>query len=747
MSDPQQSEWARRLEVSAGQAPASAELRLQQAIERLIAASPDEVLEAAKQSPEEFAKLLSSGSLSQALLRQFIESKRLQDAAELVRILAGCNHRWETELLIRLARGLLKDGILDQAKSVLDLALGGSPPAISVLKGLYEYSIKANRPEEAETYLRRLASADSTYANMVFVYRERQKLSIPPGRTVKVALLSSYVLDWITPYLDDECRKAKLSLEVFHAPFNQYTQEILNPGSELYRFQPDVIVLALALEDIVPQIELNPKEQDLADAQAEILSRVTGFTRELENRTGAIVVIHELALSQCGGYGILDTKVAQGLLPWVAGLNVALLSELKSHDRAYLLPMEMVVGWIGKERSFSPKLSYMASMRLAEPALPVLAKTYMRYIKPLKGLTKKCVVLDLDGTLWGGVVGEVGAEGIALGPSAPGIEYLDFQRALLNLLRRGVLLAICSKNNPEDALPVVRAHPHMVLREEHFAAMRINWKNKADNIREIAQELNIGLDSLVFFDDNPNERELVKQLVPEVLTVELPRDPALYRRTLEELTDFELLALTKEDEMRVAQYRANSQRQAAKSTAASLDVYLASLEIRALIRRAPRDVLTRLVQLFNKTNQFNLTTKRYQTEDVEKLMSSSAVILYDLHVKDRFGDHGLVGTAVVRKEARAWRIDSLLMSCRVMGLGIETAFLARVCADASTERVARLIGEYVPTKKNIPVKDFYAQHGFKLVKEEEGRQEWELDLAQTSVQGPGWVCITTDEEI
>ena len=292
---------------------------------------------------------------------------------------------------------------------------------------------------------------------------------------------------------------------------------------------------------------------------------------------------------------------------------------------------------------------------------------------------------------------------------------------------------------------MIRTHPHMVLREEHFAAMRINWKNKADNIREIAQELNIGLDSLVFMDDNPSERELVKQLLPEVLTVELPRDPSLYRRTVEEMTDFELLALTKEDEMRVAQYQANSQRQVAKSAAVSLEEYLRSLEIGASIGEASREVISRLVQLFNKTNQFNLTTKRYQLEDVERFMDSSDAIVYDLHVTDRFGDHGLVGTAVVCKELMGWRIDSLLMSCRVMGLGIETAFLERVCADALHAKANALIGEFVPTKKNVPVKEFYAQHGFQLAKEVDNRQEWVLNLDVSKVRKPEWIRIQGNE--
>jgi len=399
-----------------------------------------------------------------------------------------------------------------------------------------------------------------------------------------------------------------------------------------------------------------------------------------------------------------------------------------------------VLGWVGHERSHHPKTWHMGSMRIGETALPALARYSMRYVKALMGLTKKCVVLDLDGTLWGGIVGESGAEGIALGPGAPGVEYVEFQRALLDLTRRGVLLAVCSKNNPEDALPVIRSHPHMVLREEHFAAMRVNWNNKADNIAEIAEELNIGLDSLVFIDDNPNECELIRQLLPEVMTVELPRDPSLYRRMLEDMSDFDLLALTAEDEKRVARYQANAKRRVERGAAASLDEYLRSLQIQAEIGLASPEALGRLVQMFNKTNQFNLTTRRYQAEDVSRFLKSTTHRVYGLRVADRFGDHGLVGTAVVRAEDGAWRIESLLMSCRVMGLGVETAFLHRICADAAERSVPRLVGEYVPTRKNVPVKSFYGDHGFTLASEADGRQDWMLDVAARPVPMPSWIA-------
>lgn len=731
------------LESRAGLVGLSPDVRLRQAVERLIFTDPKGAVDVLVSHRDEIGR--SGTDLGNLLGRTLLERKLYQDAVRLLRLAGQTKLISDTSICIRLAKALVQSGESEEAAQVLATALAIDAACVPAMRGLYEIAAKGGHVEEASRWLTRLAETDASYTTISYVYKERQKLPGAQGRAVRIALLSSYVLDWLIPYLDMECRKAGLVPEFYLAPFNQYTQQILNARSDLYQFNPDIIFLALGLEDICPDVLAAMKANEPALGQRAIVEQVVGLVREIESHSGALTVVHSFAALGRDGQGILQNRLANSFSKWLAVLNDELAGELKTHERAFVMPLDAVVGWVGRERSHQAKLWYMASMRIAEAALPELARYSMRYIKALKGLTKKCVVLDLDGTLWGGIVGEVGAEGVALGPAAPGIAYVDFQRALLWLTRRGILLAVCSKNNPEDALPVIRTHPHMVLREEQFAAMRINWKNKADNIREIAQELNIGLDSLVFVDDNPNERELIKQVLPEVLTVDLPKDPSLYRRTMEDMTDFDLLALTKEDEMRVAQYQSNAKRQAAKNTAGSLDDYLQSLEIRVAINEATRDTLSRVVQLFNKTNQFNLTTKRYQSDDITRFLESEEYRLYNLHVTDRFGDHGLVGAAVIRKQGGEWCIDSLLMSCRVMGLGVETAFLERIYSDARKAEAVTLIGEYVQSKKNQPVKEFYAQQGFSLVKDEDGRQEWALSMAATLIQKPSWITIERRE--
>jgi len=730
-------------ELEGRSAPAAlpAGLRLRQAFERLVVADPKSAADVMASHPAEISQ--TGPDLGNMLARTLLERKMHKEASRLLHAPGQTKLISDAAICIRLAKALAQEGNSAGAAQAFRSALAIDSNSGPAIRGLYDLAARASRPEEASHWLTRLAEADSSYPTVSYVHKERQKLPAGRGRAVRIALLSSYVLDWLIPYLDLECRKAALCPEFYLAPFNQYSQQVLNPKSDLYQFKPDVVFLALGLEDIYPQIGAGAKAEELALAKNTIVGQVLGLVREIEAHSGALTVVHSFSALGRDGQGILQNRLANSFSKWLVSVNEDLAGELRTHERSFLMPLDAVVGWVGHERSHHTKMWYMASMRIAEASLPELARYSMRYVKALKGLTRKCVVLDLDGTLWGGIVGELGTEGVALGPTAPGIEYLDFQRALLGLTRRGILLAVCSKNNPDDALPVIRTHPHMVLREEHFAAMRINWKNKAENIREIAEELNIGVDSLVFIDDNPNERELIRQMLPDVLTVDLPRDPSLYRRMLEDMTDFDVLALTKEDEMRVAQYQANAKRQAAKSTAASLDEYLHSLEIQVAVDLIRRDALNRVVQLFNKTNQFNLTTKRYQAADVTRFMESNEYRVYDLHVVDRFSDHGLVGTAVVRKRREEWHIDSLLMSCRVMGLGVETAFLERICSDAKRAGAVSLTGEYIQTKKNQMVKELYAQHGFSLSKEEDGRQEWKLNIAVAPIAKPSWIISAT----
>ncbi len=547
-------------------------------------------------------ELIAAAELAQApeiepltamLGHRLIGGNRLLEAADLLKAASARGLRLGATAR-QLAQAQLRSGDAVQAEATIRDVLKRDPSDVEAQRLLYRLLKGAGQAVEAHRALNRLVELDPTSASATFAHRERPKLGEVAGRPVRIALLSSYVLDPLVPFLDVECRRAGLTPEFYIAPYNQYTQDILSPASGLYAFSPDIVFLALDLEDLFPAVRGVPSAEELARGKGEIQSTIVALVRELRSRSNALIAVHELALSSPSPHGILDNRRGDGLIQWTADLDRDLAQALAAETHTFLVPLRAILARVGLEQGQSRKLRYMARMRHADPALRELARASMRYIKPLKGLTRKCVVVDLDGTLWGGVVGELGPEGIQLGPAAPGIEYVDFQEALLNLTRRGILLAICSKNNPDDVLPVLRDHKHMVLREEHFSAVRINWRNKAENLAEIAAELNIGRDALVFLDDNPVERELVRQMLPEVLVVEMPKDASQYRATLEDLTDFELLAVTREDEQRGGQYQANRKRQALEQSSGSLDQYLHSLEIRAEIGPAQAHHVERL---------------------------------------------------------------------------------------------------------------------------------------------------------
>ena len=424
-------------------------------------------------------------------------------------------------------------------------------------------------------------------------------------------------------------------------------------------------------------------------------------------------------------------------------LNLRLLREAPA-DVA-VLDCDRLAASLGTSRWFDDRYWYLTKQAVAPEALPDLARHTAALLAASAGLSRKCLVLDLDGTLWGGVIGEDGLNGIRLGSGPAGEAYADFQSFVLGLKRKGILLAVASKNNDADARLPFEQHPDMRLRLEDFALFIANWNDKATNLRRIAAELNIGLDSLVLVDDNPAERSLVRRLVPEVDVIDLPEDPAGYRRCLADYLRFETVALTEEDLQRTEQYRAQRDAGALASAATSLDEFHRTLQMRALVKPFDDFHLPRVAQLIAKTNQFNLTTRRYQTTDVERFLKSSISRVYTLEVSDRFVDHGVVGTAIVHVERNQWRIDSLLMSCRVMGLTVEQAFLARICEDALDAGVTTLLGEFIPSKKNHPVKDFYCQNGFTLQSDDGGHQIWEYELASSKVKTPPWITLTENK--
>ncbi len=374
---------------------------------------------------------------------------------------------------------------------------------------------------------------------------------------------------------------------------------------------------------------------------------------------------------------------------------------------------------------------HRAKQEVALPATPMYGDLVARLVAAKQGRSFKCLVLDLDNTVWGGVVGDDGLEGLALGQgSALGEAFVAFQDYARELSRRGVILAVCSKNDEANALEPFEAHPEMVLRRGDIACFVANWSDKATNIRTIARELNIGLDALVFIDDNPFERALVRQELPMVGVPEVSDDPTCFARALADAGYFEALAVTEDDRGRSSQYQANRERDALKATATDLPAYLRGLEMQLIWRRFDQIGLQRTAQLINKTNQFNLTTRRYTEDDVLAIMRDARAFGLQLRLLDRFGDNGIIAILIGRMVDEAdLLIDTWLMSCRVLGRQVEPTSLNLIAEQARRLGARRLIGEYAPTKKNGMVRDHYAKLGFApLGGDASGATRWVLDL-------------------
>lgn len=571
---------------------------------------------------------------------------------------------------------------------------------------------------------------------------DREALHVPDEKKIKVALLSSFTIDPLAIYIDIKSRLAQLHPEIYIAPFNQYQQEILDENSKIYSFKPDLIILAVQVDVFLNENFFSEflKLSNIEKLQTGIIDRFQNLLSMLILRTDALVLVNNFIVPSFTPFGILDNKVEHGFQSFFRELNQKLTKLYMKNHQIYVVDLEGTASKHGKLRCLDPKLYYRGSFLFSESFLPVIADEYMAYIKALKNLTRKCIVLDLDNVLWGGIVGEDGIEGIKLGVDSPGNAYKDFQRVLLSYYNRGILLAINSKNNPEDAMKAINEHPHMLLRKKHFAAIRINWQDKVQNMIELAKEINIELDSMVFIDDNIREREQVKQALPQVLVVDLPPTPFLYRQTLENMNDFNVLALTEEDKMRGEMYHARKKREELRESIGSLEDFLKSLKIKIIIKRADEMSLPRIVRMVNKTNQFNLTTRRYTEAEIRKMKETKEKFnIYSLQVSDRLGDEGIVGVAIIRKEPNTWTLDSFLLSCRVIGRKVETAFLAKIVENAKEQNISTLVGEYIPTRKNAPVKSFYSNHGFEELEQEGDIQRWKLDLTRSKVKMPEWL--------
>ncbi len=554
----------------------------------------------------------------------------------------------------------------------------------------------------------------STAISRADYLRLSRELGEADGGRLQVAVMASFTADFLQPCVVVEAARRQLSFDLWLAPFGQIEQQVVDSGSMLYASPRDVVLVIARLEDWLPELGprfLSYSAPDLEALRKGVRERWQGVLKNLRSRTKAKILLGNFALPLWCAAGGADASLAMSQAGFVQRLNEDLAEVSAAFPDVQVLDVARVAAEVGLDRWRDERLEYLAKAPWSMDACVAVAKAVARRAGPWFVTPKKCLVLDLDNTLWGGVLGEVGRDGIGLGPDYPGNVFLDFQRRILALRDSGILLAAASKNNAADVEEVFAQHPASLIKREHFAAFEVHWEDKATSLRRIAATLNIGLDALVFFDDNPVEREWVREQLPMVTVLEVPKSPMGYVRALAESGCFDLVALTSEDRQRAALYREETGRQALQQQAGSLEEFLASLNMTLTVGRVDENTLPRVAQLLGKTNQFNLTTRRHGAAELQAMIDAGAIVLW-ARVKDRFGDAGLIAAAVLVPEGEAWRIDTFLMSCRVIGRGVETALLA-VMEKMIHQRGARLmIGEFISTTKNQPAADFLSRHGF-----------------------------------
>lgn len=546
-----------------------------------------------------------------------------------------------------------------------------------------------------------------------------------PSSTLRIALLSDAASQQFVPILTALLVRAGIAAEIYEGGFDAIDIEAYNAASELYCFDPEVVVILNCVQALRMRFaETNGSPVEFVD---EILARITAVWGQLQKHSRAIIVQSTFALPGERIFGNLDLKVPQSFYSVVSTINLQIAAAARQSPGVLLNDVEYVASWVGRKSFFDDRYWDMWKSFCALEHLPCVVQNIVDIVVAQGGRVAKCIVCDLDNTLWGGVIGDDGVNGILLNAHGDGEAFYRLQLFLRELRRRGVLLAVCSKNEETNAKAPFLRHPDCVLKLSDFAAFVANWRDKANNIRQIQQELNIGFDSMVFLDDNPFERNLIRETIPEMIVPELPEDPSEYVRFLAELNLFEVPSFSPEDLERSEMYTREAERRQAAAAYDNVDDFMRSLNMKLEIARFDEFHLPRIAQLFQRSNQFNLTTQRHSEAACAAMMRSSDLMPLYARLSDRLGDHWLIGIVVLENSGKELAIRDWLMSCRVLARGVEQQMMNEVFSIARSIGVERVTGHYIPTAKNGMVCDFFAKFGFhqlSLQAGEEGTTHW-----------------------
>ncbi len=566
--------------------------------------------------------------------------------------------------------------------------------------------------------------------------------SLHPLVPFRLAVLSNGTTDLIIPAMVASAARRGVALEVIQTAFDQIAQEALSPDSKVNASKPDAVLLALDFRAL--PLKLSFGDSHAANAT---VTRALDYLRSIRDgikqHSNALCIFQSFAPPPETLFGNLDRMLPGSLRRLIDEVNRG-LAEFVVGSNDVVIDVAGVAETVGLANWHNPQLWNLAKLAFSDEFIPLYADHVARILAALRGKSGKVLVLDLDNTIWGGVVGDDGLAGIRIAQGdASGEAHRAVQRIALDLRQRGIVLAISSKNSDSVARAPFMQHPEMLLKLEDIAVFQANWNDKASNIQAIADELHLGLDSIVFLDDNPAERGLVRTLLPEVAVPELPEDPSGYARALAAGGYFEAVTMSVEDLKRAGFYQDNARRADLAKQAEGVDAYLESLNMTVTFQPFDAQGRNRIVQLINKSNQYNLTTRRYTEREIQNAERDPEVFCLQVRLSDIFGDNGMISVVICRPLSNeTWEIDTWLMSCRVLGRRVERMVLNEILEHARIAGIRNLRGVYVPTERNQMVADHYAKLGFhKFCEEASGETVWELAVDSDNVSEPVFAKI------
>lgn len=573
------------------------------------------------------------------------------------------------------------------------------------------------------------------YIEIIHAARKRRRCAEYKNNCKKIYLLSSGSIQYFGMVLEYFLYEHGISVRVVEGSYDGIRAEILDEESALYKEKPDILVVLPYYRDILAYPEPFMEEEKLNQLEEDTIETFKILWDNVNKIENISVFWGNYAIPYERQFSNLD-QIKSSKKSFLRQINDRLFQAAPSNVN--ILDLEYLSSLVGKENWFDYKDYYLHKSTVSPMYLPLIAETVSKSIECSLGRVKKCLVLDLDNTLWGGVVAETGYDGITIDQNTPlGEAYYDFQRYIKALSQRGIILAICSKNDKEVAMEPFEKNPNMFLKLSDITVFYANWQDKVTNIKHIAEELNIGTDSMVFFDDNPAERKLVREYLPMVQVIEVPEDPADYVKVLEKASPFEVLEITKEDMGRTDSYVNNQKRKLLEQSSVNYDSYLKELSMIGLCKEIDKTDIPRFVQLINKSNQFNLRTQRYNQEQIEHLYQENDSCLLKIELSDIFTNYGIISCIIMKKNGTDCFLDTWVMSCRVLKRKVEIFAFGKIVEYAKKMGCTSITGEYIRTEKNKLTEDLFPSLGFVVMGKHEDTTVYKLDIEHVQIEhGP-----------